>query len=456
MDAQHNITFSQLEALYDVSRKINSQLNLQKLLDAIMDQAVELLNAEKGVILFRNDNTSELEIRVARAIEKSTQQKFVAMSRSIINKVVDEGEPVFLERVPDAKEEGASKSMMQFKLKSVLCVPLRTKARLIGAIYLDTTRKEKLFKKEDIYFLEAFANLAGIAVENARSYHAVEKLVEARTQELSKTNDELREANRELQETQLQLLRSEKMASLGMLVAGVAHEINTPLGSINSNTNVSLSCCQKLDESFSALSLPNTDTNIADITKFLQTLGKVTSVNKQACERISGIVKSLKNFARLDEEEITIANIHDGLDSTLELLKYLFEKRIRITKDYGQIPSIRCKAAQLNQVFTNILHNACQAIENKGEIQIRTIHQNGQIQVSISDTGVGITLENLNRIFDPGYTTKGVGVGTGLGLSIAYKIVEDHGGKIEVKSEAGKGTTFVIHLPVKNDKYGES
>jgi len=452
MDAQHNISFSQLEALYEVSRKINSQLNFQKLLDAIMDQAVELLKAEKGLILFRNEKTGELEIRVARAIGKSTQQNFVAMSRSIINKVVGQGEPVFLERVPDAGEEGASKSMMQFKLKSVLCVPLRTKNKLIGAIYLDTTKRGNLFKKEDLYFLEAFANLAGIAVENARSYHAVEKLVEARTRELRETNEELREANRELKEIQLQLVRSEKMASLGMLVAGVAHEINTPLGSINSNTNVSLSCCQKLDESFAALALPNTDRNFADISKFLHMLCKVTSVNKQACERISGIVKSLKNFARLDEEEVKIVNLHDGLDSTLELLKYLFEKRIRIIKEYGRIPSIRCKAAQLNQVFTNILHNACQAIEDKGEIRIRTIHQNGQIQVSISDTGAGIAPENLNKIFDPGFTTKGVGVGTGLGLSIAYRIVEDHGGKIEVESKVGEGSTFEIHLPVKNDE----
>ncbi|MFQ5632081.1 MAG: sensor histidine kinase, partial [bacterium] len=198
-----------------------------------------------------------------------------------------------------------------------------------------------------------------------------------------------------------------------------------------------------------ALALPDTDTNIADITKFLHTLEKVTSVNKQACERISGIVKSLKNFARLGEEEVKIVNIHDGLDSTLELLKYLFEKRIRIIKEYGRIPSIRCKAAQLNQVFTNILHNACQAIENQGEIRIRTIHQNGQIQVSISDTGGGISPENLNRIFDPGFTTKGVGVGTGLGLSIAYKIVEDHSGKIEVESEAGEGSKFTIILPVR-------
>jgi signal transduction histidine kinase len=449
MSTQSNITYSQLQALIEVSRKINSQLNLQMLLDEIMDQAVEFLRAEKGLILFRKENSDALDIRVARAIEKSTQQNFVAMSRSIINKVLDKGEPVFLERVPSAEEEGASKSMMRFKLKSVLCVPLRSKEKLIGAIYLDTTKQENLFQQEDLNFLEAFANLAGIAVENARTYQAVEKLVEERTQALRETNTELVKANRDLKEAQLQLVHSEKMASLGMLVAGVAHEINTPLGSINSNTDVTLNCFNKLRENYDAVVFSGKDVEKEKAKKILDTLEKLTNVSKEACLRISRIVKSLKNFARLDEVEEKTVNIHDGLDSTLELLKYLFEQRINILKDYGTIPEIRCKPAQLNQVFNNILHNACQAIEGKGEIRIKTKIENGNIYVIIRDTGAGIPPEKINQIFDPGFTTKGVGVGTGLGLSIAYKIIEDHGGKIKVASEMGKGSTFTIMLPIR-------
>lgn len=452
MSTQSNISYSQLQALFEVSRKINSQLNLQMLLDEIMDQAVKLLRAEKGLILFQSEKSDALDIRVARAIEKSTQQNFVAMSRSIINKVLDKGEPVFLERVPSAEEEGASKSMMQFKLKSVLCVPLRSKEKLIGAIYLDTTKKDNLFKQEDLNFLEAFANLAGIAVENARTYQAVEKLVAERTQELRETNTELTKTNRDLKEAQLQLVHSEKMASLGMLVAGVAHEINTPLGSINSNTDVTLSCFSKLRENYNAWAHSEQNVDNEKTKKILDTLEKLTNVSKEACLRISRIVKSLKNFARLDEEEEKTVDIHDGLDSTLELLKYLFEKRIKIVKDYGTIPAIHCKPAQLNQVFNNILHNAYQAIDGNGEIRIKTEFKDGNIYVVISDNGAGIPPEKINKIFDPGFTTKGVGVGTGLGLSIAYKIVEDHGGKIEVASEMGKGSTFTIILPINSKK----
>lgn len=460
-DQQNNITFAQLKTLFEVSRKINSQLNLQKLLDEIMDLAIALLQAEKGLILFRNEETGELEIQVARAIEKSRQQNFLAMSRSIINKVMSEGKPILIERIPDAGEQGGgTKSQMYYKIKSVLCVPLWSREKLIGAIYLDTTQQshlqshlyKKLFKKEDLYFLEAFANLAGIAVENARSYQNIEQMVDIRTRELRETNTALTRTNRELQETQLQLIQSEKMATLGRLVAGVAHEINTPLGSINSNIDIACRVYNKLKTELLADQAcghtPRTNMAIEMIEK----LEKLTHVNKEACSRIMSIVRSLRNFARLDEVDFKLADIHDGLDSTLELLRYLFEKRINIVKEYGKVPKLYCRPAQLNQVFNNILHNACQAISGEGEIRIKTVYRDGHIVVEISDTGVGIPPKNLKRIFDPGFTTKGVGVGTGLGLSISYKIVKAHGGTIEVQSEVGKGSTFTIRLPMVTEK----
>ena len=140
----------------------------------------------------------------------------------------------------------------------------------------------------------------------------------------------------------------------------------------------------------------------------------------------------LKNFSRLDEEEFKAVNIHEGIDSTLEIIQYLCENRIEIIKDYADLPHLRCKANQINQVFMNLFVNACQAIEGDGKIFIQTQLKDDTIDVAINDTGVGIASENLEKVFDPGYTTKGVGVGTGLGLSIAYKIIEDHGGSIEV------------------------
>jgi signal transduction histidine kinase len=177
---------------------------------------------------------------------------------------------------------------------------------------------------------------------------------------------------------------------------------------------------------------------------------QLADVSRDACGRIDKIVRSLRNFARLDEAEHKPADLHEGLDSTLTLVAHLLRERVQVRREYGSLPEVDCHPNQLNQVFLNILVNAAQAIEKQGEICIRTKLLPGtppQACVEIADTGGGIPAENLKRIFDPGFTTKGVGVGTGLGLAICYRIVAQHQGRIEVESEPGKGTTFRILLP---------
>jgi len=456
MQSDKNITYSQLKTLYEVSSKVNSQLNFQKLLDEIMDLAIALLHAEKGLILFREQVPQELSVQVARSMDRQTIQEVVALSRSIIKKVESEGRPVFLQKVPTSQGADGSKSLARFKIKSVICVPLWEKDQLIGTIYLDTTDSKRFFKEEDLFFLEAFANLAAVAIANAKSYQEVENLnqnlektVEQRTGELRKKHRELQEAYQELKNTQLQLIRSEKMASLGMLVAGIAHEINTPLGSINSNTDMFLRSFKKFHHNLTNILMNMPKDGADEITNTLEVLDKLSQVNKDACDRIMLIVKALRNFARLDEEELKTVDIHEGLDNTLALIRYQYEDRIEVIKEYGEIPWLLCRAGQLNQVFMNLLVNACQAIEGKGEIYIRTYCEEEKVHVQIRDTGVGIPSESLSKIFDPGFTTKGVGVGTGLGLSISYKIVEDQGGTINVESEVGKGSTFTVSIPCK-------
>ena len=435
-DKEIDMNYNQLIALHEVSQKINSQLNLQVLLDEIMDQAVNLLKSEKGLILLSNNGNKNLEVQVARAMDKQTILNVVEMSRSIIDKVVKNGESILLEKIPLA---APSDSMMRYKIKSLLCVALGIKDRIVGVIYLDTSNPSHFFKKQDLLFLEAFANLASIAIENAKNYQVIdnlnknlEKKVAARTEQLRNRNHELSNAYQEVKNTQLQLIRSEKMASLGRLVAGIAHEINTPLGAIYSNVDTILRSFEKMES-----------------TKWFESLKTLSSSTKIACEKIMGIVTNLRKFARLDEEEFKEVDIHCGIDSSLELLKYLREGRIELVKDYGKLPNIFCQAAQINQVFMNILLNAYQSIEGPGKIFIKTVHKNGTIHLEFKDTGPGIPKENIEKIFDPGFTTKGVGVGTGLGLSIAYKIIEDHGGSIQVKSDIGKGTNFSIELPIK-------
>jgi signal transduction histidine kinase len=255
------------------------------------------------------------------------------------------------------------------------------------------------------------------------------------------------ERTRELRQAQAQLIQSEKMASLGQLVAGIAHEINNPLGSIASNNDIIHRALQKLKEIFSDSKFSTLLSGEPRLEKFLASAEELNRINKIACERIGALVLSLKHFARLDEAEYQRANLNDCLDETLILLHHKLKNRITVIKEYGDIPAIECMPRKLNQVFMNLLINAIQAIEDKGTITIKTFEENGRVVVKIKDSGAGIPPENLDKIFNPGFTTKGVGVGTGLGLPICYGIVvEEHGGKISVDSEVGKGTEFIVEL----------
>lgn len=251
----------------------------------------------------------------------------------------------------------------------------------------------------------------------------------------------------ELRKKHAQLLQSEKMAALGHLVAGVAHEINTPLGALKSNNDLAIRSLGKIKTA-----IEKAGEELSNYTEFIKLINAVEgldAVNKTALERIVTIVQSLRNFARLDKADVDHFNLHDGLDSTLTLVHHELKNRITVHRDYGDLPVVDCHPNQINQVFMNILVNASQAIDGQGDIFIKTYRRDDFAVVEIRDTGKGISKANLAKVFDPGFTTKGAGVGTGLGLSIVYQIITDHEGKIEIESETGRGTTVRILLPVR-------
>ncbi len=261
---------------------------------------------------------------------------------------------------------------------------------------------------------------------------------------LARSNEDLEEAYKELRKSQTQLIYHEKMASLGKLAAGVAHEINNPVGVINCNVD----SFDKLICSLKA-AIPGDEKSKAK--EILSKLETVNQVSFMACRRIVEIVKSLRNFTRLDQAEYQNADIHEGIDNTLVLLKNRLKGNAEIIKEYGNIPLVSCSANQLNQVFLNLIVNAADAIDDKGTIWIKTYMEDDKVFISIRDNGTGIPAEYLDRIFEFGFTTKEVEKGTGLGLAIVYNIIEKHGGKIEIKSKEGEGTEFIIELPVKQD-----
>jgi len=281
----------------------------------------------------------------------------------------------------------------------------------------------------------------------------MEQALQAKGEEQQRLIHKLREAHE-------QLLQSEKMASIGQLAAGIAHEINNPVGFVNSNMsslNNYVGTLLRVIDGYekAAAAYPPLAAQMAALSRgadlaFLR--DDVTDLVRESMDglkRVRDIVQALKDFSHVGENEWQVADLHRGLDSTLNIVSNEIKYKATVEKHYGTLPQVTCLASQLNQVFMNLLVNAGHALRGRGVITIRTGVQQDWVWIEIADDGVGIAPENLNRIFEPFFTTKPVGTGTGLGLSLSYGIVNRHGGRIDVASELGKGTRFTVHLPVK-------
>jgi signal transduction histidine kinase len=283
--------------------------------------------------------------------------------------------------------------------------------------------------------------------------------------ELLRRNQELTELNAKLSRAQEQLLQSEKLASIGQLAAGVAHEINNPISFVFSNfgtlqTYVAdlLRVLVRYEQAEQFITDPDVVKQIAalreqvDLGFLMDDVPVLMSESREGIERVRKIVQDLKDFSRVDaNQEWQWVNLHHGIDSTLNIVNNEVKYKADVVKEYGDIPEVECLPSQINQVIMNIVVNGAQAISGpRGCITIRTGADGAHVWIEIADTGAGIPKAILSRIFDPFFTTKPIGSGTGLGLSLSYGIIQKHGGRIDVQSEPGAGTVFRIELPIKH------
>jgi signal transduction histidine kinase len=329
-------------------------------------------------------------------------------------------------------------------LGAEIAVPLKLREELVGALTAGPKRSGLFYSAGDAEFLRALAHQAAIALENARTYEELvslnarlEERVRERTAQLEGANRELADAYTELKNAEVQLVQSEKMASLGRLVAGVAHEINNPVSFIAT----SVSPLRRRLESAAVDAPP-------EVLKLLQEAEEIVGVMARGAERTAAIVRDLRSFSRLGEATRKVVDLHEGIEASLRLLEARWRDRVVIHRDYGVLPPVECDPAQVNQVFMNLLANACDAVAGGGSIWVKTSAAADTVTVEIRDDGVGMAPEVVGRIFDPFFTTKDVGGGMGLGLAITHGVVAAHGGRIEVESAPGKGSTFRVVLPV--------
>ena len=450
-----------LETALKASQAISSQIRLDDLLPRLVAIATENAGAERGVLLLERDGqwyaTAAAQATDAGE-EAALDLRPIAQARDlplgVVQYAIRTRETVLLH---DAAHEGSFRQdpyVRSREARSLLCLPVLHQGEVRAVLYLENNLTSGAFTADHLAILSVLAGQAAISLENARVYELLDRRVHERTAELEETLATLRRA-------QAQMVESEKMASLGLLTAGVAHEINNPVnfligsvGPLRRDVEDILGLLERFERAGEALAWagPLAEVDAArqgvDVGYAKAEIAQLLSGIEEGSRRTAEIVRGLRTFARADRGGFQRASPIEGLESTLALVREQYHPRIRIVREYGTVPEIECQPGQLNQVFMNLLTNAIQAIEGEGEIRIAADRVGDGVRIAIHDSGAGMSAEVRTRIFEPFFTTKPVGVGTGLGLSITFGIVERHGGKVEVESEPGEGTTFTLTLPL--------
>jgi signal transduction histidine kinase len=422
-------------AVREISEAMVSMLSLPEIADRILLALTDTMGVERAMVMMVDDEGKVLRSAASRgewdegdlALEIRSDHpiwKHLWMRREDLSRVDFDEEP-------DVEYREACRDVFD-TLEVELLVPILYGVDLLGVIAVGRKISGDRLVGDDRTLLRTLANQSSIAIENAKAFDEIAKLnetLEARVEERTA----------ELQDTQAQLVQAEKMKSLGQLVAGVAHELNNPIGFVHANLQLLDEYVRKFVEA---------QRSGGDPERARDAITKLLARSREGTERVKKIVQDLRTFSRMDHAELQEVDLHEEIERTLALMEPRFKNGITVQREFGEIPRVRCYAGQLNQVFLNLLMNACDAMKDQGRITIRTQRGPLGVRLSFSDDGPGIPETVRSRIFDPFFTTKPVGEGTGLGLSLSHGIIERHGGSIHVESEPGRGATFLIDLPL--------
>jgi signal transduction histidine kinase len=422
-----------LRLLFELGNAISTLNTVETVAQKAVEILVQTTRAERAALFMVEGEQNKLtpvvvQGRPGRAVDKDP----VVLSSTIAGKILTERKGIITADALSDDRFAHGQSVAIQGLRSIACAPLLGKSGSLGIVYLENKSSIGAFQQDDLKLLCAVANQIGLAIENARLFDALRRHSEA----LEKTVEERTAA---LQKTQLRLFQTEKLASLSRLVAGVAHEINNPLGALKSNLELLMVMFGR------AAATPDRPKDEQVLFQHLVGLGQ-DSVT--ACARIVGVVRALSSFARLDEADFKKADINEGIRTVVQLLDPVLRRKVNLKLELGQVPQIICFPALLNEALMNLLVNACQSIKSSGQVTVVTSRDSEQVVISICDTGSGIPKEHLGKIFEAGFTTRKVGTGAGLGLAVVSSVIKEHGGTIEVESELDRGSTFRIRLPI--------